>query len=62
MIELPKFPGNPAAPVTSGDGITSVASHLQVEDHEVDLRAIQSQPLSIGEVATTLTDAQNGLF
>lgn len=40
MIELPKFPGNPAAPVTSGDGITSVASHLQVEDHEVDLRAI----------------------
>ena len=62
MIELPKFPGNPAAPVTSGDGITSVASHLQVEDHEVDLRAIQSQPLSIGEVATTLTDAQKWII
>ena len=41
--------------------IQSVGSHLQVQDHEVNLQAIISNPLSIGEVATTLTESQNGL-
>ncbi|KAI5968950.1 hypothetical protein KGF57_000065 [Candida theae] len=38
--------------------VTSVTSHTQLEDHEVDLQAIASHPLSIGEVGTTLTNAQ----
>lgn len=38
--------------------IQSVGSHLQVQDHEVNLQAIISNPLSIGEVATTLTESQ----
>ncbi|MDN6093706.1 MAG: hypothetical protein L0I49_08590, partial [Lactococcus raffinolactis] len=31
---------------------------MQREDHEVNLDAVLSNPLSIGEVGTTLTDAQ----
>ncbi|KAI5911303.1 hypothetical protein K4G61_g5004, partial [Candida parapsilosis] len=44
-----------AAPITS---LHSAGSHLQREDHEVNLDAVLSNPLSIGEVGTTLTDAQ----
>ncbi|CAK9436526.1 uncharacterized protein LODBEIA_P10840 [Lodderomyces beijingensis] len=39
-------------------GLSSVGSHLSTADHEVDLDAVLSNPLSIGEVGTTLTDAQ----
>ncbi|KAK6464731.1 OPT oligopeptide transporter protein-domain-containing protein [Scheffersomyces coipomensis] len=38
--------------------ITSVGSHLALEDHEIDLRAIASNPISIGDVGTTLTSDQ----
>ncbi|KAG5422290.1 hypothetical protein I9W82_001385 [Candida metapsilosis] len=38
--------------------VTNVTSHTQIEDHEIDLKAITSNPLSIGEVGTTLTNAQ----
>ncbi|KHC61253.1 OPT family small oligopeptide transporter [Candida albicans P75016] len=38
--------------------IEAVGSHLQVQDHEINLQAIISNPLSIGEVATTLTESQ----
>ncbi|KAG2734037.1 hypothetical protein G9P44_003562 [Scheffersomyces stipitis] len=38
--------------------IRSVASHLQLEEHEVDLRAITSNPVSIGEIGVSLTDEQ----
>ncbi|KAI5960469.1 hypothetical protein CANMA_004004 [Candida margitis] len=38
--------------------IASVTSHAQLEDHEVDIQAITSNPLSLGEVGTTLTNAQ----
>ncbi|KAI5957027.1 OPT2, partial [Candida theae] len=44
-----------AAPITS---VHSVGSHLETQDHEVNLDAVLSNPLSIGEVGTTLTDAQ----
>ncbi|KAI5960218.1 hypothetical protein CANMA_004060, partial [Candida margitis] len=51
--------GNPVVhstgPMTS---LHSVGSHLQTQDHEVNLDAVLSNPLSIGEVGTTLTDAQ----
>lgn len=43
------------APITS---LHSAGSHLQTQDHEVNLDAILSNPLSIGEVGTTLTDTQ----
>ncbi|EMG48591.1 hypothetical protein G210_0806 [Candida maltosa Xu316] len=38
--------------------VRSVASHKEIQDHEVDLQAIQSQQLSIGEVASSLTESQ----
>ena len=38
--------------------VTNVLSHTQIQSHEVDLQALTSHPLSIGEVATTLTNAQ----
>ena len=38
--------------------ITSIGSHLHTSDHEVDLNAITSNPLSISEIGTTLTDVQ----
>ncbi|ODV66349.1 OPT-domain-containing protein [Hyphopichia burtonii NRRL Y-1933] len=38
--------------------VTSVRSHLDVEDHQLDLNAITSQPLSIGQVAEELTSDQ----
>jgi len=38
--------------------IGSVTSHTNLEDHEVNLQALQSHPISIGEVGTTLTNAQ----
>lgn len=38
--------------------IASVTSHSQLESHEVNLQALASNPLSIGEVGTTLTNAQ----
>ncbi|KAI3404444.2 OPT2 [Candida oxycetoniae] len=40
------------------DPIQSVGSHLTVADHVVNLDAVFSNSLSIGEVATTLTEAQ----
>ncbi|CAI5756014.1 unnamed protein product [Candida verbasci] len=38
--------------------IRSVGSHLAVQDHEVDLDAVLSNQLSLGQVASTLTDKQ----
>lgn len=38
--------------------LASVGSHLSVADHEVNLDAVFSNPLSIGEVGTTLSNAQ----
>lgn len=38
--------------------VTSVTSHTQLGSHEVNLQAITSNPLSIGEVGSTLTNAQ----
>ena len=35
--------------------VTSITSHVDVAAHEVNLQAITSNPLSIGEVGTTLT-------
>ncbi|CAI5759167.1 unnamed protein product [Candida verbasci] len=42
--------------------IRSVSTHLSVQDHEVDLQAMYSNPLSIGEVGTTLTDTQKNII
>lgn len=42
-------------PITS---VHSTGSHLDAQDHEVNLDAVLSNPLSLGEVGTTLTDAQ----
>ncbi|KAI5952758.1 hypothetical protein KGF54_003625 [Candida jiufengensis] len=41
--------------------VTSIASHTNIENHEVDLAALNSNPLSIGEVGTTLTNAQKDI-
>ncbi|ODV66348.1 OPT-domain-containing protein [Hyphopichia burtonii NRRL Y-1933] len=38
--------------------VRSASSHLSVDDHEVDLEAIQSQAISIGEVAGEFTSEQ----
>ena len=38
--------------------ITSATSHLDIQDHEVNLNALDSNPLSIGDVGTSLTDTQ----
>lgn len=38
--------------------VTSITSHVDVAAHEVNLQAITSNPLSIGEVGTTLTNGQ----
>ncbi|CAI5756013.1 unnamed protein product [Candida verbasci] len=38
--------------------IRSVGSRLAVQDHEIDLDAVLSNQLSLGEVASTLTDKQ----
>ncbi|RCK58183.1 Oligopeptide transporter 2 [Candida viswanathii] len=38
--------------------VTSVGSHLQVQDHEVNIDAITSNPLGLGEVGTTLTESE----
>ncbi|KAI5950838.1 OPT2 [Candida jiufengensis] len=40
------------------NNVTSVGSHLQADDHELNINAVLSNPLSIGEVGTTLTNAQ----
>ncbi|KAI5963484.1 OPT2 [Candida pseudojiufengensis] len=40
------------------NNVTSVGSYLQTEDHDVNLNAILSNPQSIGEVGTSLTNAQ----
>ena len=40
----------------------SIGSHLSIQDHEIALQQVIDNPLSIGEVATTLTESQNGLF
>ncbi|CAH2355444.1 oligopeptide transporter 2 [[Candida] railenensis] len=42
-------------PITS---ISSAYSHKQVEDHEVDLAALNSRAISIGDVGTSLTSDQ----
>ncbi|KAK6199220.1 OPT oligopeptide transporter protein-domain-containing protein [Scheffersomyces amazonensis] len=45
--------------VTNITSITSVGSHYQeLEDHEIDLAAVTSHPISIGDVGTTLTSDQ----
>lgn len=38
--------------------VTSITNHVDVAAHEVNLQAITSNPLSIGEVGTTLTNGQ----
>ncbi|KAI5963486.1 uncharacterized protein KGF55_002366 [Candida pseudojiufengensis] len=38
--------------------VTSIGSHLQTEDHDINLNAVLSNPQSIGEIGTTLTNAQ----
>ncbi|KAK6462456.1 OPT oligopeptide transporter protein-domain-containing protein [Scheffersomyces coipomensis] len=40
--------------------VTSITStnHLDVEDHEIDLHAVASNPISIGDVGTSLTSDQ----
>lgn len=38
--------------------IGSVTSHLQLEDHEVNLRAITSNPVSINEIGVSLSNEQ----
>ncbi|CAK9436502.1 uncharacterized protein LODBEIA_P10600 [Lodderomyces beijingensis] len=43
---------------TNVGALRSVGSHLSTADHEVNLQAVLSNPLSIGEVGTSLTDAQ----
>ncbi|KAG5416887.1 OPT2 [Candida metapsilosis] len=44
--------------VDSISPVHSTGSHLQAEDHEVNLDAVLSNPLSLSEVGTTLTDAE----
>ena len=36
----------------------SIGSHLSIQDHEIALQEVIDNPLSIGEVATTLTESQ----
>ncbi|KAG2734613.1 hypothetical protein G9P44_002619 [Scheffersomyces stipitis] len=38
--------------------IRSAGSYLQLEDHEIDLKAVTSNPISLGEVGTSLTEDQ----
>ncbi|KAI5963416.1 hypothetical protein KGF57_001294, partial [Candida theae] len=38
--------------------LASDTSHTQLDSHDIDLQAARSNPLSIGEVGTTLTNAQ----
>ena len=38
--------------------ISSVGSHLELQDHEVNLDAITSNPLGLSEVGTTLTESE----
>ncbi|KAG2734253.1 hypothetical protein G9P44_002259 [Scheffersomyces stipitis] len=38
--------------------IRSIGSYLQLEDHEIDLKAVTSNPISLGEVGTSLTEDQ----
>ncbi|EMG46131.1 Oligopeptide transporter, putative [Candida maltosa Xu316] len=38
--------------------ITSVSSRLNINDHEVDINAVTSNPLSLGEVGASLTETQ----
>lgn len=42
--------------------IRSVGSYLQLEDHEIDLKAVTSNPISLGEVGASLTDDQKLLI
>ncbi|CAH2352877.1 oligopeptide transporter 2 [[Candida] railenensis] len=44
--------------INSVTSITSAASFRQVEDHEIDLAAVTSKAISIGEVGVTLTNEQ----
>lgn len=38
--------------------ISSIGSHLQGEDHEVNLDAMTSNPLGLAEVGTSLTESE----
>ena len=38
--------------------VQSIGSHLSIQDHEIALQQVIDNPLSIGEVATTLTESQ----
>ncbi|CAK9440990.1 uncharacterized protein LODBEIA_P48590 [Lodderomyces beijingensis] len=38
--------------------LSNVGSHLSAADHELNINAVLSNPLSLGEVGTTLKDAQ----
>ncbi|KAK6199217.1 uncharacterized protein RJT21DRAFT_115013 [Scheffersomyces amazonensis] len=44
--------------ITGITSIKSVGSHLDIEDHEIDLRAVASNAVSLGDVGTSLTNDQ----
>ncbi|KAK6199216.1 OPT oligopeptide transporter protein-domain-containing protein [Scheffersomyces amazonensis] len=47
-----------AEKITGITSIRSVGSHLDIEDHEIDLRAVASNAVSLGDVGTSLTNDQ----